>query len=207
MKRRVTLLGDSIRLIGYGEPVARALAEGFEVWQPDSNCRFVQHTLRELWTYASHIEGSDIIHWNNGLWDVCDLFGDGPFTPIDRYVEERVRLATLLKKRTRVLIFATTTPVREENPHNSNINIAAYNAALVPHLQKMGVQINDLYTPLSADVPRYIRADDLIHLTEEGIALCAARVEAAIRAAAAGLCDTEVAPKTVKGASENGAPV
>ena len=104
MKRRVTLLGDSIRLIGYGEPVARALAEGFEVWQPDSNCRFVQHTLRELWTYASHIEGSDIIHWNNGLWDVCDLFGDGPFTPIDRYVEEMVRLATLLKKRTRVHI-------------------------------------------------------------------------------------------------------
>ncbi|MBQ9099056.1 MAG: hypothetical protein IJY50_06470 [Clostridia bacterium] len=59
MKRRVTLLGDSIRLIGYGEPVARALAEGFEVWQPDSNCRFAQHTLRELWTYASHIEGSE----------------------------------------------------------------------------------------------------------------------------------------------------
>ena len=207
MKRRVTLLGDSIRLIGYGEPVARALAADFEVWQPDSNCRYAKHTLRELWTYASHIEGSDIIHWNNGLWDVCDLFGDGPFTPLDAYVEEMLRLANLLKKRTRVLIFATTTPVREENPYNRNTDIVAYNGALVPKLREIGVQINDLYTPLATDIPRYIRADDLIHLTKEGIALCATQVEQAIRRAAEGLCDTEPVREPPTNATENGAPV
>lgn len=192
MKRRVTLLGDSIRLIGYGESVANALAEDFEVWQPDSNCRFAKYTLRELFTFEKHIEGCDVIHWNNGLWDECDLFGDGPFTPIEDYVQDMLRLATLLKKRARVLIFATTTPVREENPHNKNERIRAYNEALVPRLQEMGVQINDLYTPLSADIPRYIRADDLIHLTEAGIALCARQVEDAIRRAADGLCDAPV---------------
>ena len=189
MKRRVTLLGDSIRLIGYGAPVAERLAEDFEVWQPESNCRYAKHTLRELFTWSTHIEGCDVIHWNNGLWDECDLFGEGSFTPIDQYVAEMLRLAALLQKRTRVLIFATTTPVRPENPYNSNERIAAYNAALVPKLREMGVLINDLYTPLAADVARYIREDDLIHLSEEGIALSAELVEKAIRDAAKGLCE------------------
>ena len=207
MKRRIVLLGDSIRLIGYGEPFAQRLSDDFEVWQPESNCRFAKHTLRELFNWASKIEGCDIIHWNNGLWDVCDLFGDGPFTPLDTYVEEMLRLAELLKKRTRVLIFATTTPVREENPYNDNATIAAYNEALVPRLQAMGVQINDLFTPVSADIPRYIRADDLIHLTEEGIVLCTELVEKAIRVAANGSCETKVAHKTDNGVAVNGAPI
>ena len=200
-------MGDSIRLIGYGKPVAEALSGEFEVWQPDGNCRFAQHTLRGLWDWRRELAGADVIHWNNGLWDVCHLFGDGAFTPIERYVEEMVRLAKLLKERAQAVIFATTTPVREENPHNSNADIAAYNAALVPKLQELGVLINDLYTPLAADIPRYIRADDLIHLTEAGIALCAERVERAIRAAADGLRDADMAHKPTDGIADNGAPV
>ena len=207
MKPRVTLLGDSIRLIGYGEPVAAALAQDFDVWQPDHNCRYAKHTLRELWTWSKHIEGSDVIHWNNGLWDVCDLFGDGPFTPIEQYVEEMLRLATLLKARTRVLIFATTTPVHPENRYNKNSVIAAYNAALVPKLREMGVRINDLYTPVSADIERYIRADDLIHLTADGAELCAQLVERAIRDAASSLDGRQDAPTAQSTAGEAGAPI
>ena len=206
MKRRVTLLGDSIRLIGYGEGVADRLGGEFEVWQPDHNCRYAKHMLRELFTWATHIEGCDVIHWNNGLWDVCDLFGDGPFTPIEQYVEEMLRLATLLQKRTRVLIFATTTPVREENPYNKNSDIAAYNAALVPKLREMGVRINDLYTPLSADINRYI-CDDLIHLSEEGIALCTELVEGGIREAAATLDGACPTPEGETRKADPGAPV
>ena len=205
--KKIVLLGDSIRLIGYGKPVERALSKDFEVWQPDGNCRFAKHTLRGLWDWKAELEGADIIHWNNGLWDVCDLFGDGAFTPVERYVEEMVRLARLLKQRAQTVIFATTTPVRPENPHSSNAVIAAYNAALVPRLQELGVQINDLFTPLAADVERYIRADDLIHLTEEGITLCADLVEKAIRVAANGSCETKVAHKTDNGVAVNGAPI
>ena len=206
MKRRVVLLGDSIRLIGYGEPVAERLADDFDVWQPDHNCRYAKHTLRELFTWATHIEGCDVIHWNNGLWDVCDLFGDGPFTPIEQYVEEMLRLAALLQKRTGVLIFATTTPVREENRYNKNTNIAAYNAALVPKLREMGVRINDLYTPLSLDVDRYI-CDDLIHLSEEGIALCTALVEKAIREGAKTLDGEAAKPLPGGQTGRSGAPI
>ena len=201
--KKVVLLGDSIRLIGYGKPVAEALSHEFEVWQPEQNCRFAKYTLRGLWDWQKELAGADVIHWNNGLWDTCNLFGDGLFTPIEQYVEEMLRLARLLQQRAPSVIFATTTPVREENPHNTNEQIAAYNAAVVPRLRELGVAINDLYTPLVADVERYIRADDLIHLTEEGIALCAGRVERAIREAAAHSTDKPCGVLY----PENGAPV
>lgn len=206
MKKRIILLGDSIRLLGYGERVANALAEDFSVWQPEDNCRGVKYTLRELFRWATQIEGSDIIHWNNGLWDVCNLFGNGPATPINDYVEDMLHLAALLKKRTRVLIFATTTPVREENPHNKNSDIVAYNAALIPHLERVGVRINDLYTPVSQDIPRYIRGDDLVHLSEEGAALCADLVERAIRDAAA-IPSESTAQLQTPTSAEPGAPI
>ena len=204
--KKVVLLGDSIRLMGYGEPVAKSLSEDFEVWQPSENCRHAQHTLRGLFDWREDLNGADIIHWNNGHWDLCDLFGDGNFTPIDRYVEEMVRIATLLKARAKTVIFATTTPVRPENRYNKNSDVERFNQELIPRLKEMGIVINDLYTPLSRDIPRYI-CSDLIHLSEEGTALCAQYVEDAIRAAAKAL--SEEAPEVVstEGPNESGAPI
>ena len=81
--KKVVLLGDSIRLIGYGQKVAETLKEECEVWQPDDNCRFAKYTLRMLFDFQNEIKGADVIHWNNGRWDVCDIFGDGkPFTTL-----------------------------------------------------------------------------------------------------------------------------
>ena len=170
--KKIVLIGDSIRLIGYGKPVAERLAPEFEVWQPEDNCRFAQYTLRGLWEWKDDIRGADIIHWNNGLWDVCEIYGDGTFTPIDEYVSTMLRVAKLLKERASTVIFATTTPVRPENAHNKNEVIEAFNNALVPKLREMGIIINDLYTPLATDLYKYIGADT-IHLSEDGIALCA----------------------------------
>ena len=180
--KKIVLLGDSIRQIGYGRPVAERLSDEYEVWQPGENCRFAKYTLRGLWDWREGISGADVIHWNNGLWDIGDLFGDGPFSPIDEYVEAMLRLARLLKQRARTVIFATTTPVRSNNPHSNNEVISAYNAALVPKLRELGVVINDLYTPLAVDVEKHIREDDRIHLSEAGIAVAAELVESVIRA-------------------------
>ena len=178
--KKIVLIGDSIRMIGYGTPVAERLSDEFEVWQPNDNCRFAKYTLRGLWDWQDGIKGADIIHWNNGLWDVCELYGDGEFTPIDEYVDIMLRLARLFKKRASTVIFATTTPVRAENPHNKNSTIEAYNSALIPKLQEMGIVINDLYSPLSEDINRYI-SDDMIHLSEDGIRVAAELVENVIR--------------------------
>ena len=182
--QKVVLLGDSIRLLGYGNAAAQALAEEFEVWQPEDNCRYAKYTMRGLYEWRKELEGADIIHWNNGLWDLCTMVDDENFTPLELYADEMVRLAGMLKKRAKTVIFATTTPIRSGNPHMSNGDIEAYNAAVVPRLKAMGIVINDLHGLVRADVDRYI-CDDLTHLSEEGSALCTTQVEKVIRTQAA----------------------
>lgn len=206
---KVTLLGDSIRMIGYGLKVPELLGAEFEVFQPKENCRFAKYTLRGLFDWEKEMAGSRIVHWNNGLWDFCDLFGDGPFTSEAEYVENMLRIAELLTQRYDKVIFATTTPVTDQNRHNRNENIARYNALIVPLLQEKGILINDLYHTLAQDIDRYIRKDDNIHLTEEGIDVCAKQVADAIKAAAQSLCH-EAAEKPDSCAAEPeklGAPV
>ena len=185
--KKVVLLGDSIRLLGYGARTAELLKDEFTVWQPEDNCRWAQYTLRGLFDWAADIEGADIIHWNNGHWDLCELYGDGNFTPAERYVELMVRIAKLLQQRAKTVIFATTTPVRPENPYNRNEEVCRYNALVTEELKKLGVVINDLHALTVTDINTNIREDDLIHLTDEGIELCAAQVAAVIRAEAAKL--------------------
>ena len=185
---KITLLGDSIRMIGYGPLVPQLLGEDFEVFQPDDNCRFAKYTLRGLFDWQADMAGSRVVHWNNGLWDMCDILGDGKiFTSLSEYTENILRIADLLLARHDRVIFATTTPVTAANIHDNNEVIAAYNAHIVPLLQEKGVIINDLYTPMAADIPRFIRSDDNIHLTDAGSAVCAALVAETIRKAAADL--------------------
>jgi hypothetical protein len=178
---KVTLLGDSIRRIGYGDRVAAELGDNYQVWQPDDNCRFAQYTLRGLFDWAGYMGGSHIVHWNNGLWDCCDILGDNMlFTPVDVYVDTMVRIASILIKRHKNVIFATSTPAAIGNIYNKNDQISKYNEALVPKLAEMGVVINDLWSALIVDVNRYIRDDDKIHLTEEGVDVCTEMVKNSI---------------------------
>lgn len=182
--KKVTLLGDSIRLIGYGTKVPELLGKEFDVFQPDDNCRFAKYTLRMLFDLQEEIKGSDVIHWNNGLWDICDLFGDGTFSGYEEYRTNMLRIADQLLKITPKVIFATTTPVRDEHPHNKNSDIARFNAAIVPELAAKGIAINDLYTTVYERRAELIRDDDLIHLNEAGIELCSKQVAEYIKAAA-----------------------
>ena len=181
--KKVTLLGDSIRLIGYGTKVPELLGEEYEVFQPEDNCRFVKYTLRMLFDLKSEIEGSDVIHWNNGLWDIpTGLFDDGePFTNVEEYVQNMLRVAKELKKLGKRVIFATTTPVHPEYPYNKNEVIEQYNAAIVPKLQEIGIEINDLYSLVSKGIDTYI-CEDQIHLSEAGIELCSKQVADLIKA-------------------------
>jgi lysophospholipase L1-like esterase len=181
--KKVALLGDSIRLLGYGTKVPELLGEEYEVFQPDDNCRFVKYTLRMLFDLKAEIEGSDVIHWNNGLWDIpTGLFEDGePFTNLEEYVQNMLRVAKELKKLGKRVIFATTTPVHPEYPYNKNEIIEQYNAAIVPKLKEIGIEINDLYSLVSKDIDTYI-CEDQIHLSEAGIELCSKQVADLIKA-------------------------
>ena len=173
---KVTLLGDSIRMIGYGQVVPALLGEDFDVFQPNDNCRFAKYTLRGLFDWEKQMTGTKIVHWNNGLWDICNLFGDGLFTSESEYIENMLRIADLLIAKYDKVIFATTTPVTAQNPYNKNADIEKYNALIVPLLKEKGVIINDLYQLVSSNIDQYVRKDDNIHLTDEGIKVCADQV-------------------------------
>ena len=201
---KITLLGDSIRM-QYQGLVKDILGDRFDVFAPAENCRFAKYNLRGMWDWKADMAGSRIVHWNCGLWDICDIFGDGLFTAIDEYVDTTLRVADILLSRHEKVIFATTTPVRNNNPHNKNAWIEEYNSAIVPKLREKGVIINDLYTPLSSDVDRYV-SDDLIHLSEEGKALAARMVADVILNAEKELGDGESNIVTVD-RNESGAPV
>ena len=118
--KKVVLLGDSIRLIGYGTKVPEMLGPEYTVWQPSDNGRYAQYTLHGvLEDWVDGIAGADIIHWNNGLWDMSVHGDDGVFTPLEAYGDFIMRIAKALKKTTGKIIFATTTPVRN-HPLNNN---------------------------------------------------------------------------------------
>lgn len=79
--KNILLIGDSIcygappNSPGYGVLVQEKLKGIANVYKIDDNCRFVQYTLRYLWDWVRQVDAAniDVIHWNNGLWDVLRL--------------------------------------------------------------------------------------------------------------------------------------
>lgn len=176
---KVKLIGDSIRL-GYQAKVIDLLEGKAEVTGPDENCRFSAHTLFNLAGWVPD-DDYDVIQWNNGQWDTCFMPDGKIHTPLISYLEMQERIAGILLKKTKRLIFATTTPVWPEQFERTKVHprknedIIAYNNVVKEPLRKLGVEVNDLYSALAEDVKKYI-CDDMVHLTETGSDLCAKKV-------------------------------
>ena len=172
--KKIILLGDSIRL-SYQNRVRELLGPDFAVWGPDDNCRFASYTLRMLYDYREQLKGTDLIHFNCGLWDMCDLFGDGPFTPLEVYVEQMVRIAKILKTYAPVVIFAATTPPSPKMWGHDLDRVRAYNAAVMAALEPLGILFDDLFTPVAEDIDRMI-SEDYLHASPYGVEVLANRV-------------------------------
>ena len=185
--KKIFLIGDSIRFgasgsPGYGVYVKEMLAGEAEVYAPNENCRFAQYTLRYLydWTKGLDCEKIDVVHWNNGLWDVLRINGDEPLTPIDVYERMLARVCDAIKRsfpRAKI-IFALSTAVVEEWARPDfmryNSDIEKYNEVAKRVLSEKGVVINDLYT-LSASFDNSLHAD-FVHFNEEGSQILARAV-------------------------------
>ena len=172
--KKIILLGDSIRL-SYQSRVSELLGSDFAVWGPDDNCRFASYTLRMLYDYREQLKGADLIHFNCGLWDMCDLFGDGPFTSPEVYVEQMVRIAKILKTYAPVVVFAATTPPSPRMWGHDIQRVRAYNAAAMAALEPLGILFDDLFTPVAEDIDRMI-SEDLLHASPYGVEVLANRV-------------------------------
>ena len=185
--KKIILIGDSIRM-GYEKYVEEALSDVAEVYYPSINCGFSQHILRFLSDWKRDEKwptDADLIHWNAGLWDVLEMFGDGPFSSPEHYSDMIKRIDKLI----RILfpnakvIFATSTSVREEGYGESfkrhNATIERYNEIALKALEGTDTVINDLYTHSLKATPDC--CSDMTHYaTPAGAALIGGKVISAI---------------------------
>ena len=181
--KKVVLYGDSIR-IGYEEYIRRSLEGKAEVYFPSDNCRFAQYLFRyaHFWKDKNGWpDDVDVVHWNAGLWDVLELFEDGPLSSIEHYrdmivrIDRRLRLIYPHAK----MIFATSTAVVEEEyqpeKRRRNAVIEQYNAVAIEALKDTDTEINDLYA-ITKDCPRDLHSDKTHYYTEGGVKLVGGQV-------------------------------
>lgn len=185
--KNIFLIGDSIRhgapgSDGYGVHVKKKLEGVANIYAPEENCRFAQYTLRYLHEWASRVpkEEIDVVHWNNGLWDVLRLFGDEPLTGIEAYgvmlkrVHKRIKFLFPNAK----IIFALSTSVIEEwgspNFFRYNCEIEEYNKKAQEVMGELGVEVNDLYT-LSKSFDNSLHSD-WVHFNTVGSQILADKV-------------------------------
>lgn len=164
--KKIVLIGDSIRM-GYDKYVKQALSDTAEVFYPDENCRFAEYVLRFVHEWKSRGNWPtdvDLVHWNAGLWDVCEIFGDEPLTPIELYknlirrIDQRLRFLFPNAK----MVFALSTAVIEEQYgegfKRTNSVINAYNDAAKEALSDTDTVFNDLYS-VTENCPRECCSD------------------------------------------------
>ena len=97
--KKIVLLGDSIRM-GYDKYVKEALKNVAEVYYPEENCRFAENLLRFAHDWKAKgnwPDDVDLVHWNAGLWDALELFGDEPLTTFDYYGQAIFRIHKRLR--------------------------------------------------------------------------------------------------------------
>lgn len=172
---KIMLIGDSIRM-GYDKFVKTALDGVAEVFYPDENCRFAEYVLRYAHEWKKQLKTGDdvdLVHWNAGLWDALELFGDEPLSTTD-YYENAIRriysrLKLLFPKAKQ--IFALSTPVQEEKMsatfHRHNSTIRQYNEIAVKALKDTDIVINDLYSVADA-LPESAHSDAVHYYTDLG---------------------------------------
>ena len=165
--KRVLLLGDSIRM-GYQPMVTELLQGKAEVTGPEDNCRFTLYTLWHVSQWVNAAGEVDLIHWNNGIWDLYTHLQDGSSisTPEEygRNLRRILKEIQALRPKARIL-FATTTPVAEGNGQISNESIDCINAIAHEIMRDERIEVDDLNPALRGQAG--LLCDDKLHLTEE----------------------------------------
>lgn len=185
--KKIVLIGDSIRM-GYDKYVKEALSNVAEVYYPEENCKFAEYVLRYAHEWKKNLgwpDDVDLVHWNAGLWDALELFGDEPLTTFDYYehaikrIDKRLRQIFPKAK----IIFATSTAVIEEwaNPdfYRHNETIKKYNEVAKRALADTDTVINDLWD-ITKSAPESYHSDWVHYYTQKGTELIGNKVLAHI---------------------------
>ena len=119
--KRVLLLGDSIRM-GYDKKVRSLLKEEYEViFSEDDNGRFAAYTLWQANQFFRQYGHFDLVHWNNGYWDMnIEEPMMEAIHPLDEYENYFRRIIRLGRQNGAQMVFATTTPIYESGEAQDN---------------------------------------------------------------------------------------
>jgi hypothetical protein len=193
---RVLLIGDSIS-IAYTLPVRERLSGRANVQRIPVNGGPTISGLSELdaWlaTGGKSAQDWDVIHFNWGLHDLCYRLPDQPgsrdkangkvsVTP-EQYGANLESLVQRLKKTGAKLIFATTTPVPDNETGRKVGDDIVYNQVATSVMQRHGVTINDLHAVMAGNMGRYAVGPGNVHFNDQGSALLADKVAEAIQTA------------------------
>jgi hypothetical protein len=177
---RVLLIGDSIS-IGYTVPVREMLRGVVNVHRIPTNAGPTPKGIESIDSWLG-TGNWDLIHFNWGLHDLKYMFDDLPQVDLSQYERNLYRLAGRLKRTGAKLIWASTTPVPNENVRPKRVpgDVLRYNEAAARVMKRNQIPVNDLYHFARTRLDRIQRPDN-VHFTEEGSRQLAEQVAAAIR--------------------------
>jgi len=87
----------------------------------------------------------DVIHFNSGLNDIFRGRNGAWHNPVDQYAEDLTRIAALLKTNGAKVIWASTTPIPDNDDLRPRGDDLIYNAAAEKVMKKNSIPINDLH--------------------------------------------------------------
>ena len=174
--KKIMLIGDSIRM-SYQEKVKQLLSGKADVWGPDDNCRFAKYTLNSCNAWFDAAGKPDIVHWNNGIWDVArvSMTDREPLTSLDEYLKTLERILCEWNVRNLTVVWANTTAVLPNHPRIENETLDSYNAAAAEFMSGKGIPITDLNSVIKNNAAAYL-IEDGVHLSAAGIDACASEV-------------------------------
>lgn len=102
--------------------------------------------------FARHLSETkyDVIHFNFGLNDIFRGRGGAWHNPVEQYEKDLQKIVALLKSNGAKVIWASTTPIPANAPHNPEGDELIYNAAAARVMQANDIPINDLHGVVTA---------------------------------------------------------
>jgi acyl-CoA thioesterase-1 len=183
---RVLIVGDSIS-IGYTEPVRDLLAAKANVHRIPENGGNTQKGLLRLDTWLGESRW-DVIHFNWGLHDIR-LEKDGKtgksgthVVPIAQYEQNLRAIVERLQKTGAKLIWASTTPVPQDEPKRNPEDVGPYNALAAKVMIERGIPIDDLFAVSTERCANLHSGSGNVHYNLEGSRVLAESVARSIGA-------------------------
>lgn len=182
--KKVVLIGDSIR-IGYQSFVTEDLKNLASVYGPEQNGGTSENILKNIDRWIPS-ENLDVIHLNCGLHDIkVEKDTDINQIPLEDYIRNLKEIFKNLKKKSKVVIWATSTII-DENSHNKIKpfyrffdDLEKYNQASILVAKEFNIPVNNLYE-FSENIKNLL-TDDGVHFTEEGYKLLGEKVSSFIK--------------------------